>query len=106
MIRNHPMGSIHHTSNPESRSTKDTNFTQCVDVWESQIYEVWSLGLDGIFRKVHPAARVEVVTGIVGEFTTDCLPENGRRILIIRQLSINDSVQFLGIPDFVWGSGL
>ena len=31
---------------------------------------------------------------------------NGRRISIIRQLSINNSVQFWGIPDFVGGSGL
>ena len=42
----------------------------------------------------------------MGEFTTDHLAENRRRIPIIGQLSINSSVQFLGIPDFSRGSGL
>ena len=42
----------------------------------------------------------------MGEFTTDYLAKNGRRIPIIGQLSINKSVPFLGILDFVKGSGL
>ena len=42
----------------------------------------------------------------MGEFTTDCFAENRRIIPIIDQLYINNSVQFLGIPDFVGGSGL
>ena len=37
---------------------------------------------------------------------TDCLAENGRRIQIIRQLSINNSIQFLGVPNQGRGSGL
>ena len=36
----------------------------------------------------------------------DYLAENGRIILIIGQLSINDSVQFLGVPNHSGGSGL
>ena len=36
----------------------------------------------------------------------DYLAENGLRIPIIRQLSINGSVKVLGIPDFPRGSGL
>ena len=40
------------------------------------------------------------------EFTTNYLVKNGFRVLIIGQLSINESVQFLGIPNFVRGSGL
>ena len=37
---------------------------------------------------------------------TNYLAENGLRILIIGKLSINDSVQFLGIPDYGGGSEL
>ena len=51
-------------------------------------------------------AQVEVGAGTVGEFTTNYLAENGRRIPIIGQLCINGSIQFLGIPDFFRGSGL
>ena len=50
--------------------------------------------------------RVEVVAGTRLDFTTDYIAENGRIILIIGQLSISYSVQFLGIPDFVRGGGL
>ena len=42
----------------------------------------------------------------MGEFTINYLYENGRIVTIIGKLSINGSVQFLGIPDFVRGSGL
>ena len=42
----------------------------------------------------------------MGYFTTNYLDENGRRILIIGKISINDSVQFWDIPDFVRVSGL
>ena len=42
----------------------------------------------------------------MGQFTANYLDENGRRIPIISQLSINGSVQLLGIPAFVRNSGL
>ena len=67
---------------------------------------MWCLCLDGIYWGFHPTARVEVLSGIAGEFVTKYLAENGRRILIIGQLSVNDSVQFLGLYDQAWGSGL
>ena len=41
----------------------------------------------------------------MGEFTTNYLAESGHRIPIIGKISINGSVQFLGIPDFVRDSG-
>ena len=94
MIHHRPMGSICWTSNPGSRGTKDTEFIRCVDVREPQIHKLWCLGLDNITRKVHQTALVEVGAGTVGEFTTIYLAENWRRILIIRKLSINGSVQF------------
>ena len=37
---------------------------------------------------------------------TNYLAENGRRIKIIEQLSVNNSVHFLGVPDQCGGSGL
>ena len=45
------------------------------------------------------------MSGIVREFVTDYLAKNGRRIRIIRELSVNGSVQFLGLSDQAWGSG-
>ena len=42
----------------------------------------------------------------MGEFTTNYLAKNERRILIIGQLSISGSVHFLGIPDLVRESRL
>ena len=41
--------------------------------------------------------QVEVTAGTYGEFVTDYLAENECRIQITKQLSVNDSVQFLGV---------
>ena len=70
------------------------------------IHELWCLGLDGTIHKVHTTSHVEVTSGTVGEFVINQLAENGRRIKIIRQLSVNNSVQFLDLSDQSWGSGL
>ena len=67
------MGSFCRTSNPGSSSTKDTAFIQCVDGRDPQMYEVWSLDLDGIIREVHPIAQVEVPTGTVREILNNYL---------------------------------
>ena len=106
MILRQPIGSIFRTSNPGIRSTRDTEFIRCVDGWHPQIHRLLCLGFDNITKEVHPTAQVEFIYGIVGEFMTNYLAENGRRIVIIRQPSINGSIQLLGIPDFVLGSGL
>ena len=106
MIRRSSMGSICWPSNPGRRSTEDTAFIQYFDGREPQIHEVWSLVLCRIILEVHPTAQVEVVSGTIREFVTNYLPENGQKIQIIRQLSINNSVQFLGVPYQAWGFGL
>ena len=67
---------------------------------------MWCLGLDRIRREVHLTARVEVTAGIVGEFGTNYPSKDGRRIDIIGKISVNDSVQLLGLSDQAWGSGL
>ena len=79
-------------------SADGTDFIKCIDGQESQIHEFWCLGLDRIIRKVHPTVQVEVNSRTVGDFVTNYLAENGRRIKIIGQLYTNDSVQFLGFP--------
>ena len=93
------MGTIRRLSDYGRGGTDATSFMQYVDGREPQIHELWYLGLDGISCKVHPTARVEVTTGTVGEFVTNYLAENGCRIQIIRQMSINNSVKRLGVPD-------
>ena len=105
MIWLRPIGSIRLHSNSGIRGTLDTKLIRCVDVRETQIHKLWCLGMDNVTCKIHLTAQVEVGAGTVGDFTTNYLGENGRRILITRQLSINGSVQFLGIPNFVRGIG-
>ena len=56
--------------------------------------------------------QVDVGTGVVGEFSSDHLTESGRRIPILGQISMNESVEYLGVPDFhrtdgpFWASNL
>ena len=99
-----PMESIRRPSDSGTRSTDATAFFQCFDGQEPQINEMWCLGLERIIREVHPTARVEVPSGTVRDFVTNYLAENVRRIQIIGQLSVNESVQFLGVPDQGKGS--
>ena len=99
------MGSIRRPSNTDIRVTKDTAFIQCVDGKDPHIHEVWILGLDEIICEVHPTVQVEVPAVTVREFVTNYLAENGRRIQIIGQLSINNSVQFWGVPAQAWVCG-
>ena len=100
------MVSIRQPSNSGSKSTKDTAFIQFFDGQKPQIHEFCSLSLDNITGKVHRTSIVEVITGTVGEFWTDYLAENGRRIPIIGKLYVNNSVQFLVFPAQAWGCGL
>ena len=99
------MVSIRRPLNPGIRSTKDTAFIQCVYGREPHIHEFWSLILDGIILKFHPKACVEVISRTVGEFVTNLLEENRIIIQIIGEISINDGIQFLGLPAQAWGRG-
>ena len=64
------------------------------------MHEVRDLGSSGITCEVHPTAQVNSDAGFVGEFFSDYLTESGCRVPIIGQISINGSVEYLGIPDF------
>ena len=69
------------------------------------MHKIGSLGSDGVTREFHPTAQVDVGVGTVGQFFTDYLAENSRIIPILGQISINRSVQVLGLPDFNRTSG-
>ena len=106
MIWHAPMGSICWPSNPGSKSNEDTAFIQYIDGWDPHIHKIWCLVLENINCEVHPTAQVEVIPGTVREFVTDYPAGNGRRIQIIGKFSVNNSVQFLGVPNQGGGSVL
>ena len=54
--------------------------------------------------EVHPTARIDIPAGTVGFFFTEYFSENGQRNCIIGELSINISIQFIGLSK-IWGSG-
>ena len=64
------------------------------------MHEIWCLSSDRITREVHPTAQLDVSAGVIGQFLSDYLAENGRRIPILGQICINGSVELLGIPNF------
>ena len=73
MIRRAPMGATFRPLGSGSRGTEATAFIQCIDGREPQIYKCWCLGLDKIFRGIHPTAHAEVPSVTVEEFVTNCL---------------------------------
>ena len=94
------MGSICWTYDSGSGGTEYIDFIRCVYVREPQLHKMWCLGLDNGTHEIRTTEQVDVSTGTVGEFTNNYLAENGHRIPIARQIYINVSVQFLGIPNF------
>ena len=73
------------------------------DAWTDEspkIHEVWTFGEDGVTRAFHPTVQLDVVSGLVGEFSTDYLTEIWCRVPIFGINSINVSVEWLGVPDF------
>ena len=69
------------------------------------MHKIWRLGSDGITREVHPTAQIDIGAGTMGQFSYDYLAENGWRIPILGQISINGSVKMLGIPNLCRTSG-
>ena len=60
---------------------------------------------NSIIIEVHPTAQVYFGDGGVGQFLSDYLTKNRRRIPITGRISINGSVKILGIPNFRRTSG-
>ena len=71
MARGEPVGYICWPYDYGSGNEDGPDFTQCVDVRQIQIHEVWTFSDDGVTREVHPTARVDVGNVLVGEFVTN-----------------------------------
>ena len=99
------MGNMCRHSKSSSRGPETGAFILCFNGRDPQIYELWCWDNDGIFREVHPTARVDILAGTVREFVTKYLSENERCYQIIDELLIYGSVQFIGLSQ-IWGSGL
>ena len=98
MPRCEPVGVILQPSSSGSGADDRLEFIRFVGGREPQIYELWTFAEDGITRKVHPFARVDV-----GDFSGDCfqtyyMTEERRRVTIFGQISINMSVKWLSVP--------
>ena len=100
------MGNIRSPSDSSIGGADTPFFIQCICFREPQINKLWCLGVDRIFRKVHPTARVEIPDGTVGDFFTNYIAENGCQIGIISKIYVNDSVQFLRLSNQSWVIGL
>ena len=72
------MVSIRQNYDSGSGGTKCVVFIRCIDGHDPQIHEICCLGYDGITHEIHPTAQVDIGAGAVGQFTTNCLAENGR----------------------------
>ena len=100
------MGTISRPSDSSSGGIETTAFIQCINGLEPQIRKFWCQDLDRICREFNTNARVDIPDGTIREFVTEYLAENGHQIRITRELSVNKTVQFLGLSDQVWGNGL
>ena len=106
MTQRIPVGPICCPYDSGSGGTKVLEFIQYVDGQDPQMHEIWCVDSNGITREVHPTAQVDGGAGVVGHFLSHYIAENGRRIPIIGQISINGSVKLLGIPSFYRTNGL
>ena len=98
MPRRKPVGVIRQPSKSGSGANDRLDFIRCVGGQEPQIHELWTFAEGGITRKVHPLAWVNV-----GDFPGDCfhtyyMTEERRRVTIFGPISINVSLEWLGIP--------
>ena len=100
------MGTIRRPLDYGSVVTVTTDFILFTNGQDPPINKLWCQDLAGIYREVHPKACVEILAGSVRQFVTEYLAENGRQIQIIGELCINGNVQFLGLSDQAWRSGL
>ena len=78
---------------------------QCVNARETMIKELLCHGIDRLCCMVYPTAHIEIHDGNIGGFVTKHLSANGWRNRTVGELSINGSVQFIGLCE-MWGSRL
>ena len=101
-----PAGVIRQPSSSGSRDKDGLEFIRCVGGQEPQIQELWSFSEDGITRKVHPFARIDVGNFSGDYFHTVYATEIARRVFIYGWKSINGSVKWIGVPDPSCGTGV
>ena len=89
MTRSNPVGVTRQPSNFGSGADDRLEFICCVGGQESQIHELWIFSEDGITRKVHPFARIDVVNFSGDCFRTAYATEIGRIVSIYVQKWIN-----------------
>ena len=105
MARWEPVGAICWPSNSGSGEKDGPEFIRCVDRRQPKIHKVWTFGEDGITSEVHPTARVDVSAFIGGCFASDYLTPTWRRIPMFGRNYINESVDWLGVPNFLSNDG-
>ena len=104
MTRRKPVGFIRQPFSSSSGADDRLEFIRCVGGREPQIHELLMFAKDGITRKVHPFAQIDV-----GNFSGDCFcnaygTEIGVSIYI--QKMINGSVERLDVPAPSYGTGI
>ena len=105
MARQEPVGSISRPSDYGSGYEDGTKFIWCVVGRQPQIHEVWTFGDESVTSEVHLTAQVDVGVGFFGEFVIDYLNSCWHRVPMFGRNSINGSVEWLGVPDFLRNNG-
>ena len=100
MARQEPVGSICRPSYYGSGYEDGPEFIQFVEGRDPQIHEVWTFGEDGVTREFHKTAQVDVGAVFAREFATDYLTKSWHRVPMFGRISINGSVEWLGVTDF------
>ena len=95
-----PVGFIDTIYNSGSGEAEGTELIRCVDGHKPQYHKIWTFGEDSVTREVHPKARVDVSAGFFEEFATDYLTKSWCRVHMFGRNFINESVEWLGVPDF------
>ena len=90
MARQEPVGSILRPSDSGSGDSEGSKFIRCVNGREPQIDEVWAFGENGVTYEVHPTARVDVGSRVVGEFSSNYITGIRRRIPLLNRFPLMD----------------
>ena len=101
MPRREPVKAIHQPFNSGSGADDELDFIRCVGRIQPEIHKVWTFEDDGITPEVYIFACVDVGAFLVDCFGTNYLAGNGRRFPMYVRKSINESVKWLVVPNFL-----
>ena len=94
-----PVGSSYCPFNSGCGDADRNKFICSVEGHNTEDYEVWILGEDGVTPKVHTTLRVDVDATDVYEFSTNNLTDYGLKTSIFSKKWINGRFKFLDVPD-------